>query len=150
MVMPFPSLVIYQTTVEYQQHYEKFYCRENIFTFDKVRVHFKKSKFGHAFYESTGRDGNKDLFSRKRAERIDWIKATIENPEAELFMGWNKRNKIYDRDRRVSIVYESFVVVIEIYKRDTYCKPISANFITAYVAEDRTMRKIKDSPKWDI
>ena len=77
--MALPPLVHYATVAEYRSHYERIYCRGNIQTFDGIRVYFKASKFGHSFYESTAQDGRKDIFSWVRAQRIDWIKATLEN-----------------------------------------------------------------------
>jgi hypothetical protein len=110
-------------------------------------VYFKPTKFGHVFYESTARDGKKDVFSKIRAERIDWIKATLENPDAELYQGWNKKDKVVEPNRRVSVVYEEFVVIIEV-KKDESWKVIKAEFVTAYVA-DNSINEIRKSPKWD-
>lgn len=138
-----PPLVHYDTPAKYRQHYEKHYCRQKIITFDNIRVYFKPTKFGHAFYESSAKDGRKDKFSDVRAQRIDWIRATLENPKAELYVGWNKEKKIFDKNRRVSIVYEDFIVVIEINKTN----PLKAEFITAYVA-DNSIKGIRKSPKW--
>jgi hypothetical protein len=143
-----PTLTLYATPAEYKQHYEKNYCREKIFTFDGIRVYFRQTKFGHAFYESSARDGKKDRFSKTRAERIGWIRATLENPEAELYQGWNKDGKVYDGSRRVSVVYEDFIVVIRINKTDSQGKPFTADFITAYVADKSSIGKIRNSPKW--
>ena len=98
--MALPPLVHYATVAEYRSHYERIYCRGNIQTFDGIRVYFKASKFGHSFYESTAQDGRKDIFSWVRARRIDWIKATLENPKAALFQGWNKDSCQYDATRR--------------------------------------------------
>lgn len=142
-----PALVNYATPKEYKQHYESHYCRKKIYTFDHIRVYFRQTKFGHVFYESSTRDGKKDSFSKARTERIDWIRATLESPKAELYQGWNKDDKIYDNNRRVSVVYEDFVVVIKINKTDEKGKPLTADFITAYVA-DNSINKIRSSPKW--
>ncbi len=70
-----------------------------------ARVYFAATKFGHVFYESTARDGLKDHFSPVRAQRIDWIKATLEHPQATLFEGWNSKARQYDASRRVAVVY---------------------------------------------
>ena len=143
--MALPPLVHYATVAEYRSHYERIYCRGNIQTFDGIRVYFKASKFGHSFYESTAQDGRKDIFSWVRAQRIDWIKATLENPKAALFQGWNKDSCQYDATRRVAVVYEEFVVVVEMgLKQDGSLK---ANFVTCYQA-DNSIRKIRSSPEW--
>lgn len=143
--MALPPLVHYATVAEYRSHYERVYCRGNIHTFDGIRVYFSAGKFGHMFYESTARDGRKDVFSPVRAQRIDWIKATLEHPEAALFEGWDKTTRQYDATRRVAVVYEDFVVVIAMgLKQDGSLK---ANFVTCYQV-DNSIGKIRSSPAW--
>lgn len=143
--MGLPPLVHYATVAEYRSHYERVYCRGNIQTFDGIRVFFGAGKFGHMFYESTARDGRKDVFSPVRAQRIDWIKATLEHPTAALFEGWDKTSRQYDSTRRVAVVYEDFVVVVAMgLKQDSSLK---ANFVTCYQA-DNSIVKIRSSPVW--
>ncbi len=143
--MALPLLVTYATVSEYRAHYERVYCRGNIQTFDGIRVFFSASKFGHMFYESTARDGCKDVFSPVRAQRIDWIKSTLENPNADLFEGWDKGSRAYNSTRRVAVVYEDFVVVVAMgLKLDGSLK---TNFVTCYQA-DNSIGKIKTSPVW--
>ncbi len=142
-----PALLSYETVAEYKTHYEKHYQRGTVVTFDGIRVYFKPQKFGHAFYEnSQRRKGPKDEFSHERAQRMDWIKATLENRHAEIFKGWNKDKKVFEDDRRVSVIYQDFVVVIEISLNNN--GELKGNFITCYVA-DKSIGKIKSSPKWD-
>lgn len=139
------SLVNYDTEDEYRMHYERVYCRGNIQTFDGIRVFFSPNNFGHMFYESTARDGRKDVFSPVRAQRIDWIKSTLEHPNADLFEGWDKNSRAYDATRRVAVVYEDFVVVVAMrLKPDGSLK---ANFVTCYQA-DNSIGKIRTSPIW--
>lgn len=143
--MALPPLVHYATITEYRSHYERVYCRSNIQTFDGIRVYFGAGKFDHVFYESTARDGRKDVFSPVRAQRIDWIKATLEHPTAALFEGWDKTSRQYDATRRVAVVYEDFVVVVAMgLKQDGSLK---ANFVTCYQA-DNSIGKIRSSPTW--
>ncbi len=140
-------LLHYKKISEYKRHYEKHYCRGEVITFDGIRVYFKKQVFGHAFYENSLRQaGGKDEFSPTRAQRMDWIKSTLANRDAELYVGWNKKHKCYEDSRRVSVVYEDFVVVIELYlsKQDD----VRAKFITCYIA-DSSIHRIKKSPKWN-
>ncbi len=146
--MDLPPLLVCGSVAEYKRHYEQRYQRADICTFDGIRVHFKPQKFGHAFYEnSQHRQGPKDVFSPERAQRMDWIKATLENPNARLYMGWNKEDKCYEEDRRVSVVYQSFVVVIELSKNNKGV--LKGNFVTCYVA-DRNIGQIEKSPIWDL
>ena len=143
--MALPPLLHYETPTEYRLHYERVYCRGNIQTFDGIRVYFGTGRFSHAFYESTARDGNKNAFSQVRAERIDWIKATLEHPEAALFEGRDKVLHQYDAKRRVAVVYENFVVVIAM--RLKLDGSLKANFVTCYQA-DNSINKIRSSPQW--
>jgi len=141
-----PPLVFYETVDKYQQHYVHCYCRGNIRTYDGIRVYFAPATFSHAFYESSNRAGRKDLFSRTRAERIDWIKTTLEHPDAQLFKGWDGKVQQYNDVRRVAVVYEVFVVVVAMsLKRST--NELKGNFITCYHA-DNSIDKIRQSPGW--
>ena len=139
-----PSLVFYDTEEEYQQHYETHYCHKIIHTFDKVRVYFPKRTFAHAFYESANRRArDKSVFSRMRAERIDWIKIALNDPTAELYAGWLRDKKQYTHNRRVTVIYGDYVIVLR-----WNVKKGSTTFITAYVAQGTTISKIRRSPKW--
>ncbi|MBW1717250.1 MAG: hypothetical protein JRJ77_15745 [Deltaproteobacteria bacterium] len=105
--MPYPSLARYKTEAQYRAHFERVYCSRAIVTFDGIPVRFKKKDFDHAFYESTlSKD---DAFSRKRAQRIDWIKAALEDPKSERYLGWDNKRKRYDRRRRVALVMGDYV-----------------------------------------
>jgi hypothetical protein len=148
MVMTLPPLLEYESEAEYRDHYQRVYCRGVIFTFDGIRVYFGAQKFGHAFYESSapGRCP-KDSFSLVRANRMDWIKATLEHPDAVLYQGWDKDKRRYVPERRVSVVYEDFVVVIDLRKADG--EKIKARFVTCYQA-DNSIEKIRCSPRWTL
>lgn len=142
-----PPFLILNHPREYREYYESHYQRGTIVTFEGIRIYFKPEKFGHAFYEnSQHKAGAKDVFAPERAKRMSWIKLTLEHPNADLFKGWNKATKQYDDDRRVSVVFAEFVVVIQLsLKNDGSLK---GNFITCYVA-DNSIDKIRNSPKWD-
>lgn len=143
--MGLPPLVHYSTEMEYRVHFERVYCSEPIITFDGIYVMFSKTRFDHCFFESSRRDGSKDRFSLVRAERIDWIKATLQHPEAELYQGWDKAKRRHDPTHRVSVVYGDYVVVIRVRKK--MGGKLTAEFRTAYVA-DNSIGKIRSSPKW--
>lgn len=141
--MAYPPLVSYKTIDEYRAHFERMYCRGPVTTFDGIAVRFRKGCFAHCFYESTRRNRVKDVFSVQRAERIDWIRATLQDPNADMHVGWDGKKKRYDRSHRVALVVGDYVVVIRL----TGSK--SAEFVTAYVADSpSTLAKIKRSPKW--
>lgn len=143
--MPSPPKVNYASEAEYRQHFERLYCNGPITTSDGIPVRFRKGDFDHCMFESSKRNDIKDTFSKERSERIDWIKATLENPAAELYQGWDKRSKRYDSSSRVAVVHEEFVVVIRIKTAANGTK--SGQFVTAYLA-DNSIGKIKGSPKW--
>lgn len=145
--MATPPLVHYDTWEEYREHYLRVYCRGVIRTFDGIRIYFRPDRFGHAFRESSKRDGNKDSFDGTREQRIDWIKATLESPDAELFQGWDKKTRKADPSRRVSVVYEDFVVIVDLgYNKKGELK---GNFVTCYQA-DNSIGKIKGTPRWTL
>ena len=66
------------------------YCQQPITTFDNIRVRFRESDFDHCMFESSKRDWTKDKFSAERAQRIDWIKATLIDASADLRQGWDR------------------------------------------------------------
>ena len=138
--LAYPPFVHYQTRLEYRDHYERVYCRGPIHTFDGLSVRFRKSQFAHCFFESvTSKD---DTFSPRRAERIDWIKAALDDGNAELRLGWDNRRKRAANDRRVAIVVQDYVVIIRIVRQ------ARAEFVTAFVAGRRTLRMIRTNPLW--
>ena len=139
---PYPPLVKYTSKTEYKLHYEQIYCKSTINTHDGIAVRFRKNNFNHIFFESSKRNGIKDIFSNKRAERIDWILATLQDSTVPMYIGWNKKKKRYDKKRRVVISQENYIVVIHL--TNTY----KANHITAFVADLHTISKIKTSPVW--
>jgi hypothetical protein len=114
-------------------------------THDGIRVFFQQEKFGHAFYESTNRDGAKNAFSRVRAERMNWIEATLTDPAAIRYQRWVARTRSYDPARRVDLLYEDFVVVLAMGLNRAGA--LRANFITCFQA-DNSIGKIRTSPLW--
>ena len=142
-----PPLLNLADAQAYRQHFEQTYCRGVITTHDGMRVYFSNSDFAHAFFESSGRRGENDVFSPVRAERMDWIAAALADPNTVCYQGWNKRRKCYDPTRRVAVVVDDFVIVIGISrKQDGHLK---ANFITCYQA-DNSIGKIRQSPRWTM
>ena len=133
----------YATIQEYKEHFINKYCREPIETFDSFTVKFYEDMFEHAFFESSNRRGNKDIFSVQRAERIDWIENVLKDKDAELYMGYDSKNKRNSWNRRVTIINEdNYVVVIQIIKEN------KAKFVTAYVADSpHTAKSIRQGPK---
>jgi len=139
--MPYPPLVYYKTEFEYRTHFEQVYCRCKIMTFDGIPVAFKKDDFDHAFYESMA--AKDDTFSQKRAQRIDWIKAALDDPDSERYQGWDSKKKRCDKRRRVLVVMGNYVVIIGISRKGM------GRFITAFVADSgRTLKMIRQNPKW--
>jgi len=139
-----PQLVHYSSIDEYRQHYESHYGRAQIYTFDGLRVYFPKQQFKDAFFESASRRRrDKSVFSWQRAERIDWIKAALQDSSADLFVGWNRDKKTYALERRVCVAYGNYVVVLRVAKNKK-----TATFITAYVADETTIQKIRSGPRW--
>ena len=146
--MKLPPLVEYENQEEYRAHFRRVYCCGAIRTFDGIEVRFRARQFDHCFFESTGRDRIKDQFSLARARRIDWIRAALQDPEAELYEGWDRDHRRADPTRRVAILVGEYIVIIAI-KGES-----SADFVTAYVAEPAqpgrlsAVQKIRRGKKW--
>lgn len=139
-----PPLVKYNSIDEYRKHFENKYCCDVIETFDGYQVKFYEDMFEHAFFESSDRNGSKDVFSSIRAERIDWIEHVLKDKNAELYMGYDNKKKRNDNSRRVAIINEdNYVVIIQI------IRDVKAKFTTAYVADSpKTANLIRKNPKW--
>ena len=138
-----PKLKYLSSADEYKQYYVEKYCKKPIKTFDGIEVKFYEERFEHAFYESSDKlHSSKDVFSKDRATRIDWIEYTLKNPNAELHAGWDKKKKQVDRSRRVAFITpENYVVVIMLTGEN------KAKFVTAYYA-DNSSEKIRANPLW--
>lgn len=112
-------------------------------------MYFYDDNFNHAFYESTDRrqgihkSKKKDVLSPRRLARFYWIKDVLRDPDADLYVGYESKTKSYTRSKRVAVVKNNYVVVIQIYADK------KAKFITAYVA-DESIDKIKNGPKCQI
>jgi hypothetical protein len=141
--MAMPPLKTFADEVECGLYYKQVYCSGPIPTFDGIMVRFDRRDFLHLFFESSNRDGNKDTFSTRRAERIDWIKAALEDPGADLYQGYDSETKTYLPGRRVCVVSGNYVVVISLLGGNR------AKIVTAFVIDDpKVLALIKASPKW--
>lgn len=143
--MSYPALLMLHSSAEYRTHFENVYCRGPIVTFDNIMVRFRTRDFNHCFFESV--KDKDDTFSSIRAQRMDWIKAALEDPRAELYVGWDNKNKKEAPDSRVAIVMGDFVVVIRL--TDPTSTPRKAEFVTCYRADSgRTLKLIRSGRKW--
>lgn len=140
-----PPLLKLPDQSAYRAHYERTLCRGGIVTHDRIPVFFQREEFDHAFFESSTRRGENDVFSLVRAERMDWIAAALADPGAQRFQGWLKRERRHDPTRRVTVVMGDFVVIIALSKRRDGL--LKAKFITCYRA-DNSIGKILGAPLW--
>lgn len=136
-----------KTEKEYRKIFEETYCdHENpVITFDGIRAKFFPGMFDHAFFESDDwKKKDKSIFSFNRAEKIFWIKDTLEDPDAILKCGYLKKTKTHTNSRRVAIVKNDYVVIIR-FTKDLK----SAQFITAFEAYD-SIDEILKAPDWTL
>lgn len=75
---------------------------------------------------------------------MDWIGAALQDSTAELYAGWDRDKKMVNYNRRVTLVYGDYVVILNL-----NLKKSSAIFITAYIADAGTITKIRGGPKWE-
>lgn len=146
--MKLPALLAYTSEEEYKQHYIANYCKDlSISTFDGIPVRFYPEAFEHAFYKRSVKkwSAEKDMFSIERAERMDWIKSVLSDPDIIPKKGYDKAKDSYDNSRRVTFITpENYVVVIWINKSNT------AKFVTAYLVDNESAaEKIRNSPNWE-
>lgn len=137
------DLLILANEAAYRAHFVANYCGGPVVTFDGIQVSFRRDDFDHCCFESDRRTRKKAYFSDVRAERLDWIKAALADPGADLRVGWDNQRKRHAHDRRVAIISGRYVVIVAITQKG------KARFITAYLADsDDTIHLIKKSPKW--
>ncbi len=146
--MNLPKLLTYSTEEDYRQHYIEYYCNScPIITFDDIPVMFYPETFKHAFYKRTQKSwkAKKDIFSKERGERLDWIKYVLQDPSIVPRKGYDKAKNSYDNTRRVTFMNdENFLVVIYINKDGR------GKFVTAYVVDNgKAAEKIRNSPRWE-
>ena len=140
------NFLIFNTPEEYREYFIDKYCNSEIYSYDGMRVRFYPDQFEHAFYESKNyKKRDKSVFSYERAKRMPWIKYALNNEKTEVYIGWDRDKKRYNRDRRVTIITpENYVVVLNIIDNK------NAKFITAYIASKTNAEKIRSAPKWNI
>lgn len=139
-----PPLLILADEAAYQQHFVAKYCAVPLLTHDGIPVYFKRHAFYHAFFETV--IFKNDTFSPVRSQRMDWVELTLKDVASDRFQGWNPRIRQYDPVRRVDVVYEDFVVVLRLIKRQD--GNLAAQFVTCFQA-DNSIGRIRQSPKWD-
>lgn len=141
--MDYKKLKAHLTSVdEFREIWKNVYCFSPIETFDSVMVFCYEDMFDHVFFESADRiKGDKSILSLNRLEKILWIKAALQDPDAILKTGWDKSTKSYFDNRRISIVKGNYVVVIR------FTGVLKAKLVTAYEKSDIT--NIIKSPDFD-
>lgn len=142
--MPAPPKVRHKTEGQYRRHFERVYCRGPIVTPDGLEVRFRKRDFDHCMYKRSPTTGAR-VFLRVRAERIDWIKATLEDPSADVRQGWDRKKKRIDPSRRVAIAYGDYAVVVQVLRQPD--GSLRGSFVTAYSAGP-DVAKMKSKPRW--
>lgn len=132
--------------IELRELWRTAYCLpENpIYTFDKVLVKFYEDMFDHAFFESDNwQQKDKSILSLNRCSKMFWIKATLQDPDALLKQGYDKKTKSYSDDRRVALVKGNYVVVIRFIRKK------EAKFVTAFEIDlEKNLNLFTNSPDW--
>jgi len=148
--MSLPPLLQLKSESEYRDHWRHEYVTCGpVTTADNIPVYFSVDRFNHTFYESDRKSSRKlPTISQVRVERMDWIKLTLQQSNAELFWGWDKHNRKHSPDRRFAVFYQEFVVVILITK-NAATGMVKGKFVTAYLA-DKNIAQIRRSPKWSL
>lgn len=145
--MNLPALRNFLSEDDCRQYYINNYCKADIKTFDGIGVRFYEDTFEHAFYTRTQKNWKapKDHFAAERGERIDWIKAILEDPTIVPRKGYDKARRSYDNSRRVTFLApNNYVVVIYINNKG------EGKFVTAYLVDNAiTAQKLRNAPLWE-
>lgn len=140
-----PPILKLTDQAAYQQHFVKKYCAGPLTTHDGIPVFFDRHSFYHAFFDTVVHKD--DTFSVARAERMDWIEATLTDPESQRFQGYLSKIKTHDPARRVELRYENFIVVLIMgIKQDGSLK---AKFLTCYPVDNNRLPKVQQAPTWN-
>lgn len=145
--MPYKKLKIQKMTEgDLRELWKNEYCSPNICikTFDGIHVKFYEDMFDHAFFESADRKAkDKSILSLNRLEKMLWIKETLQDENAILKEGWDRKNRTYINSRRLALIKDNYIVIIRLTGKQ------KAKFLTAYeVNNENNLTKIKNSPDW--
>lgn len=137
---------------QYRAYYERNFVKHprywHISEEVKIPIYFHRDTFDHAFFESTKRDGNKDLFSPLRAQRMSLIQEALTEWSNERYVGWDNKRKSIDITRCVCVrSNDNFIVVLRL--GITQNGDIKGKFITCYVPDDSAWQKITSKDRWD-
>lgn len=101
--------------------------------------------FYHAFFDTVVHKD--DTFSTVRAERMDWIEATLTDPQTQRLQGYLAKTKTHDPARRVELRHQNFIVVLIMgMKQDGSLK---AEFLTCYAVNNNRLPKVQQAPAWN-
>jgi hypothetical protein len=141
--MPLPPLRSLPNEVAYRVYFQAQYCNATVVTFDGITVRFFPDMFDHAFYRDSSRTAkDKANFDLRRAERMDWIRAVLEDSNLELYRRVMPNSKV----RRIALEPTTpYAVIIQIDSHDAS----RARFITAFVVDSSSaLNKMRANPKW--
>ena len=141
--MPLPPLLSLPDEAAYRTYFEVQYCNTTVVTFDGITVQFFPETFNHAFYRDSSRTAkDKARFDLKRAQRMAWIRAVLEDSSLELYRRVMSNSKV----RRIALELSTpYAVIIQIDSRNVH----RARFITAYVVDSPSaLMKIRSNPRW--
>jgi len=130
----------------YLDYFYKYFIRQEIFTFDGIRIYFRKSHFYHAFFETNV--AHKDCFSLDRARHMPDILTILQSPVSICRCGWNNREQRHDYHRRVSYLLGTFLVVV-LLSRNKQTGVVTGEFITCFEADEITFSRIQKDPIWN-
>jgi len=141
--MPLPPLRSLPNEAAYRAYFQAQYCNATTVTFDGITVRFFPGMFDHAFYRDSSRTAkDKANFDLRRAERMDWIRAVLEDSNLELYRRVMPNSKV----RRIALEPTTpYAVIIQIDSHNAS----RARFITAFVVDSPSaLNKMRANPEW--
>lgn len=139
-----PALLSLEDQAAYQQHFVTKYCAGPLLTHDGIPIFFRRHAFYHAFFDTVVHKD--DTFSQTRAERMDWIEATLIDPQSQRLQGYLAKTKTHDPKRRVELRFQNFIVVLIMgMKKNGVLK---GEFLTCYAVNNRRLPKVQQAPIW--
>lgn len=139
--MELPPLLILESEEEYREHYIRTLANgPAVITPDGIQVDFYEDKFDYVFWgRSSSWQKKKDRFAPERAQRMDWIRPLLVDPNADI-----RRESGSDyRNYRLILYYpDPYMVVTKAVRRGR------ETFMNAYPCSRERLNEKSKFPKW--
>lgn len=141
-MVPYTQLLTLVDEQAYRDYYKQhFVSKSPIITFDGIAVRFRLSHHVELLRKEP-EPNTLRIFCQQRAERLPWVLEALQDPDADIYFGYDKSRKRVDFNRRVAIVNWNYAVIIRLAGKG------KAEFISAYPMDDGPLALARTNPRW--